>query len=139
MKSVLLHKRKIAKYADFYVTDISYQYKWNQFRQIFVTSNTSKFLQALRSSLRSFEANEASKFWTSMPTSNQLSDVRDLCNIKIKAMSETAVAPSNGESLLYGDRQSLDIVCKETENGTATSHSPTVEGLVRMFLPIEKD
>ena len=74
---------------------------------------------------------------------NQLENIRELCNIRIKAIPEMAIALNNREALIFSDRQTLEIQCVKTEpgneQGLETRHDPTIEGLVRIKLPEGED
>ena len=67
---------------------------------------------------------------------NQLKDIRELCNVQIEATPETAIALTNRKALLFSAKQTLEIDCTHFGNNSIRRHDPTVEGLVRIKLPL---
>lgn len=68
-----------------------------------------------------------------------MTDIRDLCAIQLMTIPETAININNRDTLFYGQKQVIDINCKD-ENGTLLL--PTTypaEGLPNITLPAKMD
>lgn len=64
--------------------------------------------------------------------------MKELCAVSVKAITETAIQINHRQTLVYLDRQALDIKCKYGDGTEAEDH-PMVEGLIQVNLTMEGD
>ena len=101
--------------------------------------NTCRKLGSARFCSNLIQRKASSINFCSLPTfKNKQEEIHNLCKVALKKISGVAVQKSRNQVIRYGTKQNMFVTFKDLDK-TTTEHSPTVEGLVMVRLPKEKD